>query len=228
MDKFELSVATRTTAGKGASRRLRRQNLVPAIVYGGEGDPESIQIDKFELDNHLKYEAFYSHVLTLNFGDRRDEVVLKDVQRHPIKPEVAHVDFMRITKGEALTMQVPLHFMNEEDCKGVKAGGILNKLLNELEVTCLPKDLPEYIEVDVEGLDIGDAVHLGELKLPAGVTIAALEHDGDATLSVVSVNAPTVSEAELEADEAEAEAASAAAAAEAPEAESSKDEDEAS
>jgi len=210
MDKFELAVAERTTAGKGASRRLRRENLVPAIVYGGDTDPQSIQIDKFELDNHLKFEAFYSHVLTLNFGNRTESVVLKDVQRHPIKPEVAHVDFLRVTRDHAITMQVPLHFLNEEECKGVKAGGIVNKLLTELEVTCLPQDLPEYIEVDVVDLDVGDALHLGELKLPSGVVITALEHGGDEQHSVVSVNAPTVSQAELEAEEGGDEQAGAA------------------
>ena len=212
MDQFELAVSPRLDAGKGASRRLRREGMVPAIVYGGDGDPQSIQIERFELENHMKHEAFYSHVLTLNFNDKSERVVLKDVQRHPIRPLINHVDFLRVNENEAITMHVPLHFINEEKCVGIKAGGILNKLANELEVSCLPRDLPEYIEVDVAAIDVGQAIHLGEIEVPEGVTIAALAHGGDAQQSVVSVAAPTVEqETDGEADvAAEAEDAPAA------------------
>ena len=190
MDQFELAVSTRSVAGKGASRRLRREKLVPAIVYGGESAPESIQVDKFELVNHMKHEAFYSHVLTLNFGDRNESVVLKDVQRHPFKPEVLHVDFQRVVKGEQLNMHVPLHFINEDKCAGVKAGGLLAKQMNEIEITCLPQNLPEYIEVDLANLNTGEAIHLADLKLAEGLTITALAHGGDSAQPVVSVSPP--------------------------------------
>lgn len=188
MDQFELAVSTRSVAGKGASRRLRRENLVPAIVYGGNDQPESIQVDRFELVNHMKHEAFYSHVLTLNFGERTESVVLKDVQRHPVKPEVLHVDFQRVLKDAVINMHVPLHYVNEEKCAGVKAGGLLAKQMNEIEITCLPQDLPEFIEVDLENLGTGESIHLGDLKLAAGLTITAIAHGGDAAQPVVSVS----------------------------------------
>src|SRR5690606_25637849 len=140
---------------------------------------------------HTAHEAFYSHILNLKLGGKVEKVVLKDMQRHPFKPFIMHMDFLRVSETESLTMRVPLHFINEERCVGVKqSGGSIAHLLSDLEVTCLPQDLPEYIEIDLEHLDVGESIHVGELKLPSGVQLTMLVHGGDPNQAVVSVNAP--------------------------------------
>lgn len=169
---FDVIALPREAAGKGASRRLRRSGQVPAIVYGGHQEPEMISVAHNELLKHLEHEAFYSHVLNLRLGDSTTPVVLKDLQRHPAKPFILHVDFMRVTQDEKLRMTVPLHFVNEDRCRGVKAGGQISHSLTEVEVVCLPKDLPECIEVDMTEMEVGAILHLSELSLPQGVELA--------------------------------------------------------
>lgn len=169
---FEVNAQPRTGTGTGASRRLRRTGLVPAIVYGAHQDPEMVSVSHNELLKHLEHEAFYSHVLDLKVGDEVTKVVLKDMQRHPAKPFILHVDFLRVSQDEKLKMMVPLHFVNEDKCKGVKLGGVVSHTLTEVEIVCLPKDLPEFIAVDMSEMEIGSIVHLSELVLPEGVTLA--------------------------------------------------------
>ena len=169
---FDVIAQPRTEAGKGASRRLRRAGLVPAIVYGAHRDPEMVTISHNELIKHLEHEAFYSHVLDLQVGAETTKVVLKDMQRHPAKPFVLHVDFMRVSQDEKLRMVVPIHFLNEDKCKGIKIGGQASHNITEVEIVCLPKDLPEFIGVDISEMEIGAILHLSELPLPAGVALA--------------------------------------------------------
>lgn len=169
---FEVIAQPRATTGKGASRRLRRAGLVPAIVYGAHQEPEMLTLSHNELIKHLEHEAFYSHVLDLKVGEFVTKVVLKDMQRHPARPFVLHVDFMRVSQDEKLRMTVPLHFVNEEKSKGVKLGGQASHNLAEVEIVCLPQDLPEFIAVDMLDMEIGDIIHLSEIQLPAGVSLA--------------------------------------------------------
>lgn len=199
MDIFEIEAELRHDRGKGASRRLRRAGKFPGVVYGAHQDAVAIQLPHNEMLLHTQHEAFYSHILTLKIDGKSERVVVKDIQRHPYKPFLQHMDFLRVSETETLTVRVPLHFINEERCAGVKQeGGVIAHLMADLEVTCLPKNLPEYIEVDVAALNVGDTIHLGELKMPAGVEIAALLHGGDAEQAVVQVNAPRVASAEDE------------------------------
>lgn len=191
-DRFQVTAEPRTEQGKSASRRLRRSGKVPAILYGAGKDPASIQLDHNEMLLHTEHEAFYSHILTLKMSSGADEkVVLKAMQRHPVRPLILHVDLLRINESEELTLRVPLHFLNEETCPAVKTnGGVISHHMNDLEVLCLPKDLPEFIEIDLMDVAIGDTIHLADLKMPAGVRIASVAHGGDSMLPVVSINAP--------------------------------------
>lgn len=185
IETFEIIAESRSDTGKGASRRLRRLGMVPAIVYGGHRDPEMIAVGHSDLLRHLEHEPFYSHVLTLKVGEAEARVVLKDLQRHPAKPFVLHADFQRVSADEKLRMMVPLHFINEGRSAGVKAGGQISHNLTEVEVACLPKDLPEFIAVDMTDMDLGDILHLSELPLPDGV---ALAHAPDPDVPVVIVH----------------------------------------
>jgi large subunit ribosomal protein L25 len=169
---FDVVAQPRSDTGKGASRRLRRQGLVPAIVYGGHREPQMIALAHSHVVRHLEHEAFYSHVLNLQVGEETASVVLKDLQRHPAKPFVLHVDFMRVSQDEKIRMVVPLHFLNQEKSKGIKAGGNVSHTMTELEITCLPKDLPEFIGVDTIDMEVGDILHLSEIPLPEGVALA--------------------------------------------------------
>ena len=170
---FELSAEPRSDLGKGASRRLRRAGKVPAILYGGGLEPQALTLEHLEFMNQLQNEAIYSHVLTLKLGDRIENAVLRDLQRHPFKPTILHVDFLRVSADRKLRVHIPLHFINEENALGVKQqGGLVNHALIDIEIACLPKDLPEFIEVDLIELGIGEALHLSDLKLPDGVELA--------------------------------------------------------
>ena len=162
-----------------------------------------------EFMHHLENEAFYSHILTLQVGNKKEKVVLKDLQRHPYKAVVLHVDLQRVDENEKLTMRIPLHFVNENICIGVKqGGGVVSHVMTDLEISCLPKDLPEYIEVDLAEVNVGESIHLSDLKMPEGTEIAVLMHGGDAVRTVATVHIPkVVIEVEDEfAEEAEAEA----------------------
>ncbi|MDX1490230.1 MAG: 50S ribosomal protein L25/general stress protein Ctc [Pseudohongiellaceae bacterium] len=207
-NEFELNAEVRTDLGKGASRRLRRlAELVPGVIYGADKEPVSISISHKDLQRALLNEAFYSHIITLNVGKKKEKVVLKDLQRHPAKPRIMHADFQRVSAKQAIQVAVPLHFINEEKCKGVKlGGGSIIKTLNELNISCLPKDLPEFIEVDVLELGLGEAIHISDIKLPSGVSSVDLAHGHDSDNAVVSVLAPrggSTSEDEDAADESE-------------------------
>ncbi len=219
MNQFELVAEKREDVGKGASRRLRRDGKLPGIVYGADKDPAMILLAHNEVMHSLENEAFYSRILTLSVGKDSEKVVLKDLQRHPYKRTLLHIDLLRITENEELTMRVPLHYINEEKCTGVKnEGGVISHLMSDLEVVCLPKDLPEYIEVDMLEVSLDETIHLTDLKLPEGVQIFDLLHGNEEDQPVVAVHTPKVSASD-EADDAAGEEAAAAVA------EDSKDDD---
>jgi large subunit ribosomal protein L25 len=190
MEQFEITAEARELKGKGASRRLRRTGYIPAIVYGAGQEPVNIQLEHNDVLKHTEHEAFYSHILSLKLPTGTERVVLKDMQRHPYKALVLHMDFLRVNEKEKLTMRVPLHFINEETSLGVKSGGVVSHVITELEVLCLPRDLPEYIEVDVANMNLGDTLHLSDITVPSGVEIASLLHGGDDALPVVSIQLP--------------------------------------
>ena len=205
--EFTLNAKTREDLGKGASRRLRRlENRVLGIVYGGKNKPTPVTVAINEIVKLAENEAFFTSLVDLSIDGKSEQVVIKDMQRHPAKNTIMHVDFLRVSAKTKLTMQVPLHFINEEDCFGVKMeGGTISHALNDIEVSCLPKDLPEYIEVDMEALKIGENIHLSDLTLPKGVESVALAHGGDHDLLVSAVNATKGGDEEE--DEAASEAA---------------------
>lgn len=227
MQALELEVEPRDELGKSASRRLRRSGRVPGVVYGANKEAQAISLSHDDLLHRLEHEAFYSSILTMKIKNKKEKVVIKDLQRHPCKPSFLHIDFQRIDEKQRITMRVPVHFTNEDKCVGVKTGGgIVSHILTELEVNCLPKHLPEYIEVDLAQVDVGDSVPLSDVKLPEGVELYALQRGGDASSPVASVHLPRVAEEEeeLEAAAAEELAAAEAAPEDAPAAETDKGE----
>lgn len=189
-EDFKLNATVRDDAGKGASRRLRReQGQVPAIVYGGRKKPQNISVKFNEFIRHLEHEAFYSHVIALDIDGTAEDVILKDLQRHPSKAEIYHADFLRVSKTKKFTTKVPLHFVNEATSKGVKMqGGVVSHNMSELEISCLPGDLPEYIEVDLANVELGQTLHISDLNLPKGVDSVALSHGEDHDLPVVNIH----------------------------------------
>ena len=203
MNEFEVVAEQRSALGTNASRRLRRTGMVPAILYGGGRDSMPLAIEENRIRKQIENEAFASHVLTVKVGEEEVQAVLKSVHRDPASERVLHMDFQRISATSEIHMHVPLHFVNEESCLGKKAGGIVTHLLVEVEVGCLPKNLPEYLEVDMAALDVGDSVHLSELALPEGVHIMALAHNPDNDQPVVSVQHPQKLEVEEEVGEEE-------------------------
>jgi len=207
---FELVAELRDgTQGKGASRRLRHAGRVPAILYGGHVEPLSLSFEHEKLQVASQNERFFTTLLTVKIGDKAQPAILKDIQRHPSKPVILHLDLQRIVENEEIRMSIPLHFINANIAPGVKTGGgQVSHLLNEVEVTCLPKDLPEYIEVDMAKMELNQSLHLSDLVLPANVELVLLAHGRDE--AVVSVHHARIVE------EAAAPAAEAAAAAAAP------------
>ena len=204
---FELNAEPRTDTGKGASRRLRHAGKVPAIMYGGGKDPESLTLQHNELLRNLEHEAFYSHILSIKVNGGETRAILRDMQRHPSRPVVLHVDLQRVSETEKLKTHVPLHFIGEDVAPGVKlGGGLVSHESTEVAIECLPKNLPEYIEVDISALDIGDSLHLSDLSVPEGVTLTELARGEDHDLAVVSIHAKrAVEEIEDEAPAADAE-----------------------
>ena len=186
-EAFEINAVSRSDEGKGASRRLRRTGMVPGIIYGGGQDPELVATKHSDLIHHLENEAFYSHILTVSVDGKPQKVVLKDLQRHPAKPFVLHFDLMRVAASDRIKLHVPLHFVGESAAPGVKAGGKASHHLTDLEVICEAQKLPEYIEVDVSGMEVGDVLTLTQLKLPEGVEIVALTHGDDYDAPVVTI-----------------------------------------
>ena len=186
---FNITAESRTDEGKGASRRLRREGKVPAVIYGAGKDAASISVDHDSLFHHLEHEAFYSHILNISVDGKAEKVVLKDLQRHPYKPTVQHADFMRVSDKEKLRMNVPLHFTGEDVAPGVKiGGGMVTHNMTEVEISCLPGALPEYLEVDLSGLEMDHALHLSDIKLPKGVEIVALTHGADHDLPIAAIH----------------------------------------
>ena len=190
-DIIELTAELRTTVGKGASRRLRRlEGKVPAIIYGGEGEAVMLSLSSNELSKAMQVEAFYSQVLNVSIDGKSEQAVVRDLQRNPADERVQHVDFQRVRANVAITVNVPLHFINEESCVGVKMhGGTLTRTLTEVEVSCLPANLPEYIEVDMAEVESGTSVHLSDLNVSEDVTIIALTLGEDRNIPVASVTA---------------------------------------
>ncbi|QXP84121.1 50S ribosomal protein L25/general stress protein Ctc [Methylococcus sp. Mc7] len=191
---FVFEAELRDQLGKGASRRLRHAGKVPAVLYGGGGEPVSLLLEHHKVVKSLENEATYSHVLTIRFDGREENAILKAVQRHPAKPIVMHMDFQRVSAADKIRVHVPLHFVNQESSVGVKKGGVVSHSMVDVEVDCFSKDLPEYIEVDLGQVDIGDIIHLSDLKLPAGVEIHALAQGAGHDLPVASVHAPRTAE----------------------------------
>ncbi len=207
---FTLAAENRTDVGKGASRRLRRAGKIPAIMYGSGEDPVALSLDHDSFMHRLEHEAFYSHILTITVDEgKKYKAVLKDMQRHPAKNRMLHVDFLRVGENDIIHMSVPLHFLGEDEAPGVKAGGLVSRLMSSVEIVCKAGDLPEYLEVDLSGLDVGDTLHLSDIKLPEGVQIAALQQGEEYDQPVVSIHMPrgaAEEEAAVEEEEAGEEA----------------------
>ena len=194
--EFALNAEVRSDLGKGASRRLRRNvSMVPAVIYGGDKAPQSISLLAKDLAKLLENEAAFSHVLSLDVAGTKESVLIKALQRHPAKGFVLHADFQRVVAGQKLTAHVPLHFINEATAVGVKQqGGEISHTISEVEVSCLPKDLPEFINVDLANVEVGQIVHLSDLTLPKGVELVALAHGND--LAVANIHASRVAKDE--------------------------------
>jgi len=188
---FTVPATARSDMGKGASRRLRRANKVPAIVYGANKDAESITIEHNLLLRFLEEESFYTQILDLDIDGKKENVILRDLQRHPFKPRILHVDLQRISSTEKVSMHIPLHFVGAEVSPAVKlGGGLISHLITEVEVRCLPKDLPEFIELDLSAIELNQTIHLSDLKLSPGIEVVAILHGEDKP--VVSAYLPRV------------------------------------
>ena len=186
--QFVINAVLRDESGKGASRRLRHEGKVPAILYGDGKKPQSLTLEHNQIIQHLENEAFYSHILTLVANGKKQRAIVRDIQRHPFKPKVTHMDFMRISATEKLQTSVPLHFLNEEECPGVKEGGVVNHGYTTVEVSCLPKNLPEYIEVDMAAVEMDQILHLSDIVMPNGVEIVELMHGDDHDQAIASIH----------------------------------------
>ena len=209
---FNLEAELRTDLGKGASRRLRHEEKFPAVVYGSGKEPQSLTLDHKKFMHSLENEAFYSHILTLNVAGDEQQVILKDLQRHPAKIAVMHADFLRVSATEKLHLHVPLHFINADICPGTKEGGLVTHSITEIEVACFPQDLPEYLEVDLSSLELDQSLHMSDINVPENVELVELAHGEGHDQTVASVHMPRGA-SEAEEDEAAATAAAAAAAA---------------
>lgn len=204
----EIKAQSRKDEGKGASRRLRRASFVPAVVYGAGQAPENIQIEHNTILLAAKHEWFFSSVLDLNVDGKVQKVLVRDWQKHPFKQQMMHMDFLRVDENAIVRVNVPLHFLNQESSPAGKTSGVvISHNLTEIEVACLPKDLPEFVELDLSSLKPGDIIHLSELKLPAGVEIPALHLGGDHDIAVVTANTVKEEVEEAPAEGAEGEAA---------------------
>jgi large subunit ribosomal protein L25 len=208
---FQVGADARHDQGKGASRRLRRAGKVPAVLYGGDGEPRNITLDHQQLLTLIGNEKFYSSIININVDAQGQPAIVRDVQMHPAKNAVVHVDLQRVLENEKLKIRLPLHFKGEAVAPGVKTqGGIVSHLIQDVEVSCLPKDLPEFLELDLSGMNLNDTLHLSDVPLPGGVTVPELAHRNPVA---VSVHSPRVAEPEPEAVAAAAEGATAAPAA---------------
>jgi len=193
--QIEISADKRVLRGKGASRRLRGCGKVPGIIYGGENQAQAIELDHNNLYHKLKLEAFHASILSIDLGGKKEQVLLRDLQMHPFKLQVLHIDFQRVDQSKKIHMKVPLHFVNAEVSPGAKlSGGIVSHVFTELDISCLPKDLPEFIEVDLIDLSANNSVHLKDLKMPPGVEIPALTKGGNPAVATIVIPRAVVSE----------------------------------
>ena len=190
MSEFEVIAETRAETGKGASRRYRKAGKVPGVLYGAEKDPTPILMNESVVNKQLKYEAFFSHILNIKVDGNDTQAVIKALQRDPATSRVTHLDFLRVSSTHEIQMNVPLHFVNEDHCPGKRAGGVVSHLVVDFEISCLPKDLPEYIEVDMTDMKIGDVIHMSEIRLPEGVRLSTAIEDAAHDHPVVTVQEP--------------------------------------
>lgn len=199
--QFEVIANVRNLQGSSASRRLRRAGTVPGIVYGGNAAPTVIETNHKDLLLNLKKEAFHSSIITLNIDGKKEQVLLRDYQTHAYKPLVLHVDFQRVDATHELHIKVPVHFVNEDTAPGVKlGGGLVNHVTTELDIHCLAKDLPEFIEVDVGALNVGENIHASQVKLPAGVALVKHGEDDPIVVSIVGKGGAQAAEGEAAAE----------------------------
>jgi len=216
-EDFDLIAEIREDQGKGASRRLRRDGKVPAIIYGAGRPARQLAFEHNRVMQQLDNESFYSSILKIKVGDKSQAAIVKDIQRHPAQNRIIHMDFQRIVEDEKIRMNVPIHYLNAEDAVGVKTGGgSVSQLVNDVEVSCLPKDLPEYFEIDIAALDLNEMLHLSDIKLPPGVEIPALSQGPEHDQAIVSIHVIKAAPVEEAAEEAEGEEAEEAAEGEAP------------
>ena len=203
-----LNAELRTDKGKGASRRLRHANKLPAIVYGAGKEPQSLTLEQKDVQYQLQNEAFFTQVLELNVGGKSQEVLLRDLQHHPYRQDILHMDFQRVDAAKEVHVNVPLHFVNEDVSVGVKQeGGAISHIVTEVEVVCLPKDIPEFIEVDLSDMHMGDILHLSDLKMPAGVEVLALKQGEEHDTAIATIHVRKGGEVEAEGEAGGAEEA---------------------
>jgi large subunit ribosomal protein L25 len=194
--KIEINAIVRELKGTGASRRLRHAGKTPGVLYGGDKEATSLEIDSKELFMQFRHEAFHASILTLNLAGKKEAVILRDFQMHPVRNNIVHIDFQRINENEKISVKVPFHFINEETAPGVKLeGGLISHIMTEIDISCLPKDLPQYIEVDMGALSIGDSIHLSEVKVPEGVELTTLSDENDPAITSISKPKVVVEEA---------------------------------
>ena len=190
---IEINAELRTDMGKGASRRLRHAEKLPAIVYGAGKDPVSLTMLQKDVRAHVNDEVFYSSILDLNIGGKKEQVIIRDMQHHPYKIDIMHIDFQRVDAKAKMHMNVQLHFTGEETAPGVKTGGgLVSHMVTEVEVECMPNDIPEFIEVDMSAMNVGDLLHLTDIKMPKGVELVALKHGEDHDTAICNIHAPKV------------------------------------
>ena len=207
--KIEINAKERKSKGTGASRRLRHGGTTPGILYGGVKDAISLEIDTKELFMQFRHEAFHASILTLNLEGKKESVILRDFQMHPVRNNIQHIDFQRINENEKISVKVPFHFINEETAPGVKIeGGLVSHIMTEIDISCLPKDLPQYIEVDLGELAMGESIHLSEVTVPEGVELTSLTDENDPAITSISkpkvvVEEEIVTEASEEGEEGE-------------------------
>lgn len=191
---FIFNAEVRQVTGRGDARRLRQAGKVPAVIYGGGGEPVGLILEHHKVMKNLENEAVYSHILTINLAGKEEQAILKDIQRHPSRPIIMHMDFQRVSADEKIRVHVPLHFINQDTSVGVKKGGVVTHNMVDVEVTCLPESLPEFLEVDLALIDLGQSVHLSDIKVPAGVEIAALTHGTEHDVPVAVIQATRLAE----------------------------------
>ncbi len=187
VENFVVDAQLRNDEGKGASRRLRRTGMVPAVIYGGSKEPQSISLPLNVMLQHIEHEAFFSHILDINVAGKSEKAVVKDLQMHPFRPIIMHIDFLRVDANSVIRMHVPIHFIGEDVAPGIKSGSVFTHQLTSVDVSCLATNLPEFIELDVSAMELGDSLHLSDIKLPAGVEIVDLSHGPEHDLPVVTI-----------------------------------------